>query len=227
MPLTQIRLLDSTTALGQWELTEPEAALLEQAPGWLQPPGIPAHLTHDRRRREWLAGRILVEALLVQLTGSGTAATGGVVTDAFGRPRLTDDRGAVSLSHGAENVVALVALGPARRAGLDLEPVRTKALTLAPRFLSAEELPAIGGELSRASLAWGLKEALYKAYGRRQLDFRQHLRLNLHDWPPPPAALAPTGTVAGRITQPETGRAWHHTLHYEACRQGWLAYCVT
>ena len=225
MPLTEFRPFDRRTALGQWALRESEAELLAEAPAWLfAAGGIPPHLTHTRRRREWLAGRQLAATLLQEMLSDGH--TYPIVPDEFGRPRLPGLDGAISLTHGANGVAALVALGAGRRVGLDLEPARPKTLVLAPRFLTAAELAAVGPAVERAALAWSLKESLYKAYGRRQLDFRQHLHLDLRQWPTAPLSLPPQGTVPGLITHPTTGRQWPHMLYYEANPEGWLTYCV-
>ena len=215
----------------------PETALLARAPAWLVAAGIPAALTHPQRRREWLAGRVLAAELLMRLAPDAPPLL--IQTDEFGRPHLRTAAGgragAVSLSHGGAWVAALVALGPTARAGLDLEPDRAKTLALAPRWLTPPELAAVGADPARAALAWSLKETLYKLYGRRQLDFRQHLHLELAAWPPPGAPLPTTGTVLGRIIRPtppavaETMPApyWPHHLRYErAAPPCWLTYCV-
>jgi 4'-phosphopantetheinyl transferase len=221
----------ATTALALRPLPQTETELLANAPAWLLSAGVPAHFTHPQRRREWLAGRVLAAELLRQLLGPERADALTIAADAFGRPRLLDAAeevvGAVSLSHGGGAVAALVALGPGRRVGLDLEPIRPKTLPMAPRFLSPGECANLGDSTARASLMWSLKESLYKAYGRRQLDFRRHLHLDTTDWPAAELPLPATGIVRGRITQPTTGHIWHHELYYETVEPGWLTYCVS
>ncbi len=227
MPLLDFRLLAPAVGRGLWLLTESEADLLALAPTWLDAEGIPIRFTHPQRRREWLAGRVLAAEILQQLTGTA-GATVAVVTDAFGRPRLeTGTAGALSLTHGGGHVGVLVALGAGARAALDLEPPRAKTLTLASRFLNPAELAAVGADPDRAALAWSLKETLYKAYGRRQLDFRRHLDLDLTTaWPPPPRSITPVGVVSGRILHPtDPARYWTHDLHYERHPAGWLTSC--
>ncbi len=232
--LTLVPAPDSRLAVAELPADITETALLAHAPAWLVAAGVPAALTHPQRRREWLAGRLLAGALLAELG----AAELEIVTDEFGRPQLHaaagTRAGAVSLSHGGGYIAAVVAPGPARRAGLDLEPERPKTLTLAPRWLAPPELAAVGASVSRASLAWSLKETLYKVYGRRQLDFRQHLHLDVHDWPTPTDAttdpLPSAGRVPGRIIHPTAtapARAWSHVLHFRRAVPGcWLTYCV-
>jgi 4'-phosphopantetheinyl transferase EntD len=207
-----------------------EAQLLVRAPAWLAA-ALPAHLRHPQRRYEWLAGRLLALDLLAEL-GAPDLHIG---SDEFGRPHLlaTDGvrAGAISLSHGGGLVAAVVALGVGRRVGLDLEPERPKTLRLAPRWLTPDELAAVDGNPARASLAWSLKETLYKLYGRRQLDFRRDLRLDsdpsLATWATVTATSA-TGIATGRITSPtDSARSWTHTLHFLRPAPGcWLTYCV-
>ena len=210
-----------------------ESDLLARAPAWLAAESIPPALTHPQRRREWLAGRVLAAELLTTLDPD-TAPDLRTATDEFGRPHLLTSAGAragaVSLSHGGGHVAALVALGAGRRAGLDLEPERAKTLALAPRFLHPDELAIVGEDSSRAALTWSLKETLYKLYGRRQLDFRRHLYLELGEWPTPPTALPATGVVPGRISHPTAvpDRQWRHALHFRrAAPDCWLTYCVS
>ncbi|MBC7448097.1 MAG: 4'-phosphopantetheinyl transferase superfamily protein [Hymenobacteraceae bacterium] len=208
-----------------------ESDLLARAPAWLAATGIPSAFTHPQRRREWLAGRVLAAELLGRLTAPANADL-RIDPDEFGRPRLRTPNGelagAVSLSHGGGHVAALVVLGAGRRAGLDLEPERPKTQTLAARFLAPAELAFAGDDAARCALAWSLKETLYKLYGRRQLDFRHHLHLDLAPWPALPTVLPTTGHVVGRITHPTVAsRAWTHTVRYErATPHCWLTYCV-
>lgn len=207
---------------------QPEPELLARAPAWLRAAGIPVGHTHPQRRREWLAGRLAALDALARLTSSDLR----IGTDEFGRPYLAGPDGArvgaVSLSHGGGRVAALVAVGAGRRAGLDVEPERAKTLALAARFLSPFELAAVGADPARAALTWSLKETLYKLYGRRQLDFRQHLALDVAAWPALGKPLPETGSIGGRIQHPtDAGRAWTHHLRYEQLApHGWLTYCV-
>ncbi|HRF40821.1 MAG TPA: 4'-phosphopantetheinyl transferase superfamily protein, partial [Saprospiraceae bacterium] len=66
---------------------------------------------------------------------------------------------------------------------------------LAPRFLNETEMACITTDhkLLHLHLFWGAKESLYKAYGRKELDFREHIPIA--PFIPNPAG----GTCSGRV----------------------------
>ncbi|MCS7037029.1 MAG: 4'-phosphopantetheinyl transferase superfamily protein [Saprospiraceae bacterium] len=131
------------------------------------------------RRREWLAVRYLLHLL----TGNGDRWT--LDKDAFAKPFFSDKNGLYcSLSHSKGLVGALLADTPA---GCDLQVLTDKMPQLASRFLHEEETDfvrtfATDIQLELQHIFWTAKESLYKAYGLKALDFRQHLRIEPFDW---------------------------------------------
>jgi phosphopantetheinyl transferase (holo-ACP synthase) len=65
---------------------------------------------------------------------------------------------------------------------------------LAHKFLRPEELVSLkpATRLEHLHVYWGAKEALYKAHGRRQLDFRQDILMEPFDY-------QPIGSTTGRV----------------------------
>ncbi len=131
------------------------------------------------RRMEWLAVRYLLHLL----TGNGERWA--LDKDAFAKPFFLNNNGLhCSLSHSKGLVGALLADVPA---GCDLQVLTDKMPQLAPRFLHEDEAAfmrtfAADIQYDLQHVFWTAKESLYKAYGLKALDFRQHLRIEPFDW---------------------------------------------
>jgi phosphopantetheinyl transferase (holo-ACP synthase) len=62
--------------------------------------------------------------------------------------------------------------------GIDIQIKVDKIARLAKKFLTTEELEQVNlsaSPIEHLHVYWGAKESLYKAYGRRALDFKSHL----------------------------------------------------
>ena len=224
MPLHSIQPLSPTAALGLWQLTELPDAL------W---PALPAAyrallpLTADATRQaQWLAGRVLVHALLAAHPSPPPAGL-LVHNDATGRPWLAGpaaDGLRVSLSHSGAWVAAVLAHGG--RVGVDVERIRDKAQRLAGRYLAPGEQAAArvltGGAAPAASAAhytllWSAKETLYKLAGQRGVLFSQQLLLG-------PVGLDEAGEMPATLVLP--GQETRHCICYSRPAPGYvLTYC--
>ncbi len=182
MPLLFTRrfpsVLRQPAAFGVWHIVEEEdffcrrlALTAAEAADLAQYKGL--------RRLEWLAVRYLLHLL----TGNGRRWPLG--KDAFAKPFFLNENGLYcSLSHSKGLVGALLSDVPG---GCDLQVLTEKMLHLAPRFLHEDEGLFISTfaadiQLDLQHIFWTAKESLYKAYGLRALDFRQHLRVEPFDW---------------------------------------------
>jgi phosphopantetheinyl transferase len=59
--------------------------------------------------------------------------------------------------------------------GVDLEQIHEKAVRLAPKFLSIQELATYQLDADKATLLWCIKEAAYKRLGLKGPTLRGHL----------------------------------------------------
>ena len=170
MPLLSHTTLAPAGELGVWRTTEPETYFRTRLP--LTPDeaayidGIPG----AGRRKEWLASRYLLHKM------SGRAVRGAVYKDKFGKPHLENSKWQISISHTRDRVAVMA---HPRRCGVDVQVLVPKIERLAPKFMRPEELASLdpATRLAHLHVYWGAKEALYKAYGRRQLDFRSHIHI--------------------------------------------------
>ncbi len=134
------------------------------------------------RRQEWLAVRWLLHRI------SGHDLRLPLAKDAFSKPFFPASSGrACSLSHSLGLVGALVAEQSGGALGCDLQVLVEKMTRLAPRFLNLPEKEFVEKhstehQFDLVHLFWTAKESLYKAYGIKELDFRQHIFVAPFDW---------------------------------------------
>jgi phosphopantetheinyl transferase len=61
--------------------------------------------------------------------------------------------------------------------GVDIQKLVGKIDRIVHKFMRDVEIDSVSSEfrLEHLHVYWGAKEALYKVYGRKQLDFREHI----------------------------------------------------
>lgn len=99
--------------------------------------------------------------------------------DTFGKPWPINRSGFISLSHSA-NWVAFC-FHPNQPMGIDVETTRPQLAKVAPRIMHQFELSILEKSQNKQrtlQLFWGGKEALYKAYGKKNLEFSTQLVLS-------------------------------------------------
>lgn len=122
-----------------------------------------------RKRSEWLASRELLFRI-AQLPERVEC-----LYDDFGKPYLKGIHKQISVSHSEEWCSAMVS---DRSCGVDIQVYTDTVQRISNRFLSQDELGEIGkvkNKLHFLHLYWGAKECMYKAYGKRKLEFRSHI----------------------------------------------------
>jgi 4'-phosphopantetheinyl transferase len=126
----------------------------------------------ESRQKQWLAYRILIRELL-------KPDEFPVEYDVSGKPYLAGSDFHISVTHTDD--LAAVIISRHARVGIDIEKIKPRIQKVRERFLNPEEESLIGKgtELEQLTLAWCAKEALYKLYGKRTLDFRENIRIAL------------------------------------------------
>jgi 4'-phosphopantetheinyl transferase EntD len=187
---------------GLWAITESEYWLRDQL--LLYPAELRqlSDLKGAGRRREWLAARYLVHLM------SGRTVRGAFLKDEYGKPHLEGSDWQISISHTQGLAAALAA---PRLCGIDVQRLVPKITRLAPKFMNEAEAAVVVPDprdwLIYLHLLWGAKEALYKAHGRRKLDFRANLHVRAPDF------SATGGEATGVIR--ENGKENHFTIRYQ------------
>lgn len=193
MPLIFQTTLDSPGEWGLWRISEPEEVLRNAVDLHAREGAQLAAIKGEERRREFLAARLLLHHM------SGRAERAELVKDTDGKPHLEDSLFYVSISH---TVGYSAAVAHPRQCGIDVQRMVPRIRRLAPKFVGSAERAQLTktDELTQLHLIWSAKEAMYKAYGRRQLDFREHLFVELGEVP------------SGRLVTGET--VMDFELHY-------------
>jgi phosphopantetheinyl transferase len=187
MPILLSRHPYPNAIFGIWQITEEEAFFRQDLPFSEQERQEFAPLK-GIRRLEWLA----VRWLLHQLTGESIRLP--LAKDAFSKPFFPDHQHlSCSLSH-SNGIVGAFLVGtdaaqPEHKhpMGCDIQVMVEKMGRLAPKFMRAEEHDFVAKQnvVFHADLQhvfWTAKESLYKAYGIKALDFRDHMRLEPFSW---------------------------------------------
>ncbi|MDT8393356.1 MAG: 4'-phosphopantetheinyl transferase superfamily protein [Bacteroidales bacterium] len=171
MPLHTYTHVNEHASLAVWKIEEPVDWFLSQLELDAEEQKKYIEFRTDQRRVHWLAYRFILK----NVVGKGNNIR--VRYDENNKPfiDLSDDH--ISVSHSGEYATVIIS----RRypVGIDIEKVSPRLYRIADKFLSDEEtgtsilhMPAEG-----LCLHWCAKEALYKLYGKRQLDFREHMRI--------------------------------------------------
>ncbi len=164
MPLSEIRATGSST-VGTWFMAERLEELREMIVLTERERQEFEKFTSQRRKKEFLAVRLLLKAML------GHPA--GIIHSPDGKPSLKNLPGHISISH--SGTLAAIILSD-RSAGIDAEETGRKVSDIARRFLSEKELSwtlqAQDPQLAQI-FCWSAKEAVFKMAGDQHLDFRK------------------------------------------------------
>lgn len=207
MPLLLHTHLTHGGELGLWRITETEQYFLDLL--LLYPAELRQLATiKGRRRVEWLAVRQLVHEM------SGRRVRGPFVKDEFGKPRLLDTDWHLSISHSHELAGAIAS---PHLCGIDVQFIVPKITRLAPKFLNEAEAASLHDEhyLDQLHFYWGAKEALYKAHGRRQLDFKANILVT------PFTYTDYAGQTTARVVK-EGEETLFFKVWYERSREGYM-----
>lgn len=166
MPLLLHKKVDLNAEVGVWNIEEDEDFFL----GHLHLHQVEAaqlEMIKGHRRLEWLAARYLLHFM----TGRSVRAI--CLKDDFGKPYLVDSSYHISMSH-TKNRAAIIASPTS--VGIDIQTKVSKIERIAHKFISDEEWSTFSEmSIENMHIFWGAKECLYKAYGRKNLDFKSNI----------------------------------------------------
>ena len=167
MPLVYQQNINAFTKLGVWHINEPESFFLQRVP-------LQKNINHPHKRLQHLAGRLLLPELfgdfplsLIQIADTR-------------KPFLEDEAFHFSISHCSDYAAAIVS--KKNRVGVDIEIPRQKILGIGYKYLDDQELTmfkAIKADpVYLFTMAWSVKEALFKWFGSGNVDFKEHMHIN-------------------------------------------------
>jgi len=114
----------------------------------------------EKRRGEWLAGRLAAKALLAEAAGTSDLSVFEIGTDRLGRPDCA--RTLLTISHSGGWALAGMKTG-SDFLGADIERIEERHPAWYGDYFHPSELPA--PDPSEAARLWTIKEALLKALG--------------------------------------------------------------
>ncbi|MBK8518470.1 MAG: hypothetical protein IPL55_19945 [Saprospiraceae bacterium] len=158
-----------TVRLGVWQNVEGDQYFFDHLDLYIPEREEVDHLK-TRKKSEWLCSRYL----LYQVAGHGLR--GACLKDQYGKPFIHGSDEFISISHTFNYTAVIVSR---KVCGIDLQVIVPKIIPIGVRFINSIELSFIpdDNKLSYYHVIWGAKEAMYKCYGKRELDFRTHIRV--------------------------------------------------
>jgi len=198
MPFLEHHFLSPEGELGIWKIDEDTAFFESKLDMQEKEQQLVVELK-GHRRTEWLASRFLLHLM------SGRDERAACLKDEFGKPYLEDSFYHISMSHSREMTAVIAA---PRLVGVDIQKLVGKIENIAHKFMRDEELQSLKTEsrLEHLHVYWGAKEALYKAYGRKSLDFRTHIFVEPFDYD------LSGGQCSGRVVKDDFDKKFE--IHY-------------
>jgi len=141
-----------------WEITETLEELLQ-----LSNTISTADFNTERRKKEWIASRLLLNEINPNYS---------ISYNAFGAPELSNGR-FISISH-SKGLVAIII--SQQQVGIDIEKISEKAIKVSSKFVSTNNLKALTAE--KATLIWCCKEAVFKWHQKGEVDFIADIKLH-------------------------------------------------
>jgi 4'-phosphopantetheinyl transferase len=166
------KIIDEHTLYAIWQISESAEELRSAISLREEEEILYQSFVAESRKKQWLAYRLLIRDLL-------KPDNFPVEYDQSGKPFLAGSDFHISVTH-TEDLAAVI-ISRHARVGIDIEKIKRRIEKVRDKFLHTEESAFIekGKELEQLTLAWCAKEALYKLYGQRNLDFREHISVEI------------------------------------------------
>lgn len=174
--------LDASVQFAAWQITEDEAFFRQDLPLAAAEEAEIQRYQLPLRRLEWLAARWLLH----RLTGSPERLL--LIKNNYSKPFFLDHPHLhCSLSHSHGTVAALLS---EQVCGCDIQMLVPKIERIAHKFMNPSDFDWVDTyppqeRLELLHLFWTAKEALYKAHGLKELDFKEHLWVDQFSWKAP------------------------------------------
>ncbi len=167
MPLVYQQNINATTKMAVWHITEKEEFFLTSVP-------VQREIKHWHKRLQHLAGRLLLKELYPDFPVEMIQ-----VADTK-KPFLADEPYHFSISHCGDYAAAVVS--KTHRVGVDVELLNTKIEQIQHKFVYEEELKTFNNQCAMPNhqlltLIWGVKESVFKWWGRGEVDFKKDIVL--------------------------------------------------
>ena len=207
MPGVFSKKIDAQTMRSVWKIEETEVQLLSGLQLKQHELDLIATLSNGKRALHWLSTRLLLRTML------NTADYIDCKMDEHGKPFLVNSNTHISLSHSYD--YAAVIISKDKKVGVDIELIKIKIKSIKHKFLSDIELAQkqIGDNTDGLYVCWCAKEAIYKWYGKKGLEFKQHIHIK-------PFKLKAEGSLNALVELPEGSKEL--TVNYFKTKDGYM-----
>jgi phosphopantetheinyl transferase len=166
VPLFYQQDINQDTRLAVWKIEEDESFFLQKV-------SLKREIRHGNKRLQHLAGRYLLVDLFPDFPAELIE-----IADTR-KPFLPDEQYHFSISHCGDFAAAIVS--KTERVGIDVELLTPRVEKIKHKFLHPDELQmvdhAIIDRVQLLTLLWSAKEAMFKWWGRGDVDFSEVLRV--------------------------------------------------
>lgn len=203
MPLVYQRQLDENTAFAIWKIEESAEYLYSRLQLNEEEKAYIESINNGKRNLHWLSTRVLLREML------NTNSYIDCKVDEHGKPYLSNFPHQISLSHSFD--YAAVMISKDKPVGIDIELIKGKIERIADKFLSPGESSFIDARhrIEHLYICWCAKEAIYKLQGKRNVSFKDHIRLQ-------PFPYAPDGSFPAKLEADQLCREFrvqYETFH--------------
>lgn len=186
MPLTNILYPNSSCRIAFWHISESIEQLKELWGKDLAIDNLPENAS-IQRQKETITVRLLLRKML-------KTQAPPLHYDQFRRPFLKNHSSHLSISHSLDKVAVMI--HDHQEAGIDVEHIKERVMRIRSKFMNEKELLFSKDSIIHSTLIWSAKESLYKYYGRKSLEFKEHLLI-------PPFELQTKGNFIAQICAPD------------------------
>lgn len=166
MPLFFQQNINGSGSLAVWEITESESFFLEQ-------PLALRMISHPHKRLQHAAGRYLLRWM------DPAFPVDQIVSIPAEKPYLPDSPCQFSISHSGKYAATILSSNSS--VGIDVECYTPKVMKVLHKFLRPEEQEKLLQQHAipflPETLCWSTKEAVFKWYGKGEVDFREDIRI--------------------------------------------------
>lgn len=186
MPLKKTERISESAFWSLWEIRESEEELLDFLKIDHDIERIISNIRNNKKRLECISGRLALKNLLEEIGESYH----GIWKDDHGKPFLKESDFHISLSHSFPYVAAMI--NKKNAVGIDIEKIDGKIKRIEHKFLNEQEMFDANHEIEKLILLWSTKESIYKAFGRRNITFKDQIEIT-------PFELLPEGSLNAKV----------------------------
>ncbi|MBU1012665.1 MAG: 4'-phosphopantetheinyl transferase superfamily protein [Bacteroidetes bacterium] len=198
--------------LGIWEIQESVDFLLDCTNLTENEKIVFNTMRNENRKKQWLASRIILDKL-------SENSKHLIVYENNGQPFISDGIHQISISHTSKFVAVI--LSRFLKVGIDIEGIHPRILKIRHKFVSPSENDFIeddGNLLESLFLIWSAKEAIFKMYGKGNIDFRKNIHVK-------PFSIQADGVIQSVLSTKTVSQAY--TLKYRKIADHLLVYVTS